>query len=259
MSDQAEAAPAGHPTAEPLAGLTVQVAGAGSPSGTAVGGALERAGAKVVAVGRDAARLQASLVRLHDADLRPCDLSDADQVDALAGNLQETYGGIDGVVHLVGGWRGGGGIAGQREEDWQFLETGILHTLRNVSRSFSDHLEASPSGRLAIVSSPAVDNPTAGGAGYAAAKAAAEAWVQAVAQGFGRSQSGRRQDPVQQHSAAVVFVVKALVDEAMRAAEPDRNFGSYTDVETLADAAVALFTSDAASLNGRRIRLDPKP
>lgn len=259
MSNQPGAAPAGHPATKPLSGRTVLVAGAGSPSGAAVSGALERSGAKVVAVGRDAARLKGSLALLHNPDLRSCDLSNAEEVAALAGDLQEAYGGIDGVIHLVGGWRGGGGITGQSEDDWQFLETGILHTLRNVTRSFYDQLEASPSGRLAIVSSTAVENPTAGGAGYAAAKAGAEAWVQAVAQGFRRSQSGRRQDPVPQHSAAVVLVVRALVDEQMRAAEPDRDFSSYTDVLTLAEAAVGLFASDAASLNGQRIRLDPKP
>lgn len=257
MSTLPEAPPAGHPVHQPLTGLTVLVAGAGSPSGAAVGEVLERAGAKVVAAGRDLARLEGSLAGLSSADLRSCDLSNDEEVAALAADLQETYGGVDGVIHLVGGWRGGSGITGQREDDWRFLEAGILHTLRNVSRSFYDQLEASPSGRLAIVSSTAVGNPTAAGAGYAAAKAGAEAWVQAVAQGFRSSQSGRRQDPVPQRSAAIVFVVRALVDDAMRAAQPDRDFGSYTDVLTLANAAVGLFTSDAASLNGQRIALTP--
>ena len=238
-------------------GRTVLVAGAASASGTAVCRALEAAGAKVVAVGRDAARLENTLSDLLDADLRTCDLSRPCDVDALSQDLRETYGGIDGLIHLVGGWRGGGGIAGQSEEDWDFLETHILRTLRNVSRSFYDQLAASGDGRLAIVSSAAVDSPTAGGAGYAAAKAAAEAWVRAIAQGFRRAQSGAKENPQPQHSAAVVLVVNALVDDAMRAAAPDRNFSTYTDVRTLADAAVRLFSQDAGQLNGTRISLIP--
>ena len=75
---------------------------------------------------------------------------------------------------------------------------------------------------------PRSASPTAGGASYAAAKAAAEAWTLAVADGFRRAQSGsprpRNKPPVEQHSAAVIFVVKALVDEAMRAASPERKF-----------------------------------
>jgi hypothetical protein len=101
--------------------------------------------------------------------------------------------------------------------------------------------------------------PTAGGASYVAAKAAAEAWTLAVADGFRRGQSGRKENPVQQHSAAVVFVVKALVDAAMRAASPDRAFPGFTDVEDLANAAVELFRTPAAELNGRRLPLAGKP
>ncbi|MCC9205079.1 SDR family oxidoreductase [Arthrobacter sp. zg-Y769] len=243
--------------AAPLKGRTVLVAGAGSPSGTAVCEALEAAGAKVVAVGRDAARLETTLARLNDADLRTCDLSDAGEVAALAADMQETYGGIDGLIHLVGGWRAGTGIGSQREQDWDFLETNILRTLRNVSRSFYDQLEASPDGRLAIVSSTAVDNPTAAGAGYAAAKAAADAWVRAIAAGFRGTQSGRKENPEPQHSAAVVFVVKALVDSAQRTAAPDRRFPGYTDVADLAAAVVRLFQQDAAEVNGQRISLVP--
>ena len=244
--------------AAPLTGRTVVVAGAGSASGTAVCEALEAAGAKVVAVGRDAARLENTLFRLNDADLRTCDLGDAGEVASLASDLQETYGGIDGLIHLVGGWRAGTGIGTQSEQDWDFLETNILRTLRNVSRSFYDQLSASPDGRLAIVSSTAVDSPTAAGAGYAAAKAAAEAWVRAIAAGFRGAQSGRKDNPEPQHSAAVVFVVKALVDQAQRAAAPDRRFPGYTDVADLAAAVVRLFQQDAAEVNGQRIRLVPE-
>ncbi|MFJ7751124.1 SDR family NAD(P)-dependent oxidoreductase [Arthrobacter sp. NPDC097144] len=249
---------AGSVTSSSVRGRTVLVAGAASPSGAAVCKALEAAGAKVVAVGRDAARLETTLFDLFDADLRTCDLSRPGDVDALSQDLQEIYGGVDGVIHLVGGWRGGGGITGQKEDDWDFLQTNILQTLRNVSRSFYDQLAASDDGRLAIVSSTAVDSPTAGGAGYAAAKAGAEAWVQAIAQGFRRAQSGAKENPQPQHSAAVVLVVKALVDDAMRTAEPDRDFSTYTDVHALADAAVGLFGQDAAQLNGQRISLVPQ-
>ncbi|MDK1361031.1 SDR family NAD(P)-dependent oxidoreductase [Arthrobacter sp. zg-Y1219] len=251
--------PAARSSEAPLSvrGRTVLVAGAGSASGVAVCRALEAAGAKVVAVGRDAARLETTLANLLDADLRTCDLSNPGDVDALSQDMRETYGGIDGLIHLVGGWRGGGGITGQNDDDWDFLETNILRTLRNASRSFYDQLAASDDGRLAIVSSTSVDSPTAGGAGYAAAKAGAEAWVQAIAQGFRRAQSGAKADPQPQRSAAVVLVVKALVDDSMRAAEPDRNFSTYTDVQVLADAVVGLFSQDAAQLNGQRISLVP--
>ena len=115
-----------------------------------------------------------------------CDLTDESAVRALAERRPRAVGPVDGILHLVGGWRGGGGLAGQTEADYRVLERSFT-ALRHVSRAFDDDLRASPAGRLAIVSSTAVERPLAGGANYAAVKAASEAWMRAVAQGFAKA------------------------------------------------------------------------
>ncbi|KRE78724.1 SDR family NAD(P)-dependent oxidoreductase [Arthrobacter sp. Soil763] len=236
--------------------LNILVAGGSSPSGVAVARALRGAGHAVFTVGSDAARIEAAAAAAGDGVVPlACDLADPEEVRGLHADLLEGTGGIDGVIHLVGGWRGAKGIADQSDEDWDFLARNAITTLRNVSRTFYDDLAASGTGRLAIVSSTAVANPTAAGATYAAAKAAADAWTLAVADGFRRAQAGHKEEPVEQHSAAVIFVVKALVDDAMRAASPERKFPGFTDVEELAAAAVGLFGTPAAELNGRRLPL----
>lgn len=244
--------------------LNVVVTGGSGPSGTAAARALRRAGHTVFTVGSDAARIEAAAAAAGSG-VTPlvCDLADLAEVRSLhttvLARLADTGGSVDGVIHLVGGWRGAKGITDQSDEDWAFLERGAITTLRNVTRVFYDDLAASDAGRFAMVSSTAAARPTAAGASYAAAKAAAEAWTLAVADGFHRGQSGRKEDPTEQRSAAVVFVVKALVDAAMRAKSPDRSFPGFTDVEDLATAAVGLFTSPAAELNGRRLPLDQEP
>jgi 3-oxoacyl-[acyl-carrier protein] reductase len=248
--------------------LTVLVAGGSSPSGIAVARALRGAGHKVFTVGSNADRIQAAAAAAGEGVVPLArDLADPAAVRELHAALTERSGRIDGVIHLVGGWRGARGITDQSDEDWDFLERNAVTTLRNVSRTFYEDLAASDTGRLAIVSSTAVAAPTAGGASYVAAKAAAEAWTLAVADGFRRAQSGNTGNtgvpgssgtpgqPLQQHSAAVIFVVKALVDAAMRAASPERRFPGFTDVEELAAAAVGLFRTPAAELNGRRLPL----
>ncbi|MDQ0756709.1 SDR family oxidoreductase [Arthrobacter sp. B3I4] len=242
-------------------GVNVLVAGGSSPSGIAVARALRGAGHTVFTVGSDAARIRAAAAAAGDGVVPlACDLSDPAAVRELQRDLSERAGRIDGVIHLVGGWRGAKGIPDQSDADWEFLERNAVSTLRNVSRAFYDDLAGSDNGRLAIVSSTAVANPTAGGASYAAAKAAAEAWTLAVADGFRRAQSGTPDpgvtaEPVQQRSAAVIFVVKALVDDAMRAAAPERKFPGFTDVEDLAAAVADLFQAPAAEVNGRRLPL----
>lgn len=244
--------------------LNVVVTGGSGPSGIAAARALRHAGHTVFTVGSDGPRIEVAAAEAGSG-VTPlvCDLADLAQVRSLhttvRSRLADTGGSVDGVIHLVGGWRGAKGITDQTDEDWEFLERGAITTVRNVTRVFYDDLAASGAGRFAMVSSTAAGRPTAGGASYAAAKAAAEAWTLAVADGFHLGQSGRKEDPVEQRSAAVVFVVKALVDAAMRAKSPDRSFPGFTDVEDLAAAAVGLFTSPAAELNGRRMLLGPEP
>ena len=236
--------------------LNILVAGGSSPSGIAVARALRGAGHRVFTVGSDAGRIAAAAADAGDGVVPlACDLADPDAVAALRADLAGRGVRLDGVMHLVGGWRGAKGIADQSDEDWDFLERNAVTTLRNVSRAFYDDLAASATGRLAMVSSTTAAAPTAGAASYAAAKAAAEAWTLAVADGFRREQSGHKEHPVEQHSAAAIFVVKALVDDAMRAAAPERKFPGYTDVADLGSAVVRLFDTPAGELNGQRLPL----
>lgn len=233
-----------------LTGLRVLVAGATSQAGIAAAEALTSAGAHVTGVGSDAGRLRKALGHLSDVDLRTCDLADFPAVQALAKDLRSSGTAPDGLFHLVGGWRGGSGIAGQSDEDYSFLHRSVFTTLRNTSRAFIDDLAASPRGRLAIVSATAVDAPTAGSASYASVKAAAETWIRSVAQEFAHP------DGSEPRAAATVLVVKALLDDEMRAEHPERRFPGYTHVRDLAAAMTGLFAREAGSVNGQRLLLN---
>jgi len=184
-----------------VAGRTVLIAGATSTAGLAVASSLADAGARVIAVGSNLARLQSVLQVAPDAALYECDLGDFAAVTALAAQISASHDSIDGLIHLVGGWRGGGGLAGQTDEDWDFLHSHVLTTLRNTTRAFNADLLASSAGRLAIVSSVSVDRPAPGGANYAAAKSAAETWVRAVGAGFAKAGGT---------ALATIFVVRSL-------------------------------------------------
>ena len=207
-----------------VAGRTVLIAGATSTSGRAVAEALLAGGAHVVAVGSDQGRIDALERDLPGVLGERADLTDGDDVLELEMRVHARVGHVDGVVHLVGGWRGGGGILGQTEEDYRVLERSFT-ALRSVSRAFWTDLVESPAGRIVIVSSTNVEAPTAGGANYAAVKAASESWMQSLAQGFSKSDAP---------AAAVTFRVRSL------AGLEDR----------LAASVVELWRADAAELNG---------
>ncbi|NUP75520.1 MAG: SDR family NAD(P)-dependent oxidoreductase [Sinomonas sp.] len=243
----------------------VVVAGATSPSGVAAVRALRAAGATAIAVGSSTERLAAAFgapspmgaASPDDGGVpqRTCDLADFAAVRELASELRHTFGTVDGVIHLVGGWRGGKSLADQSDEDWDYLSHSSITPLRNTSRAFFDDVAASAVGRFVIVSTTLLEHPRPGYANYAAAKAAAEAWIRAMARGLAESQSARTDDPRPQTSAAVVFAVKALLDEATRAEHPERKFPGYTPVEELAARMVGLFSEDAAVINGARFDL----
>jgi NAD(P)-dependent dehydrogenase (short-subunit alcohol dehydrogenase family) len=229
----------GDMSAKSVQDRVVLIAGATSASGHAAARVLAAAGARVVAVGHDRDKLAALVAEVPDAIAEVCDLTDEGDVRALAERVRAALGPVDGVLHLVGGWRGGGGLQGQSEEDYRFLERSLT-SLRLVSRAFDDDLRASSAAREAIVSSTAVERPLAGGANYAAVKAASEAWMRAVAQGFSK---GARDAATPLAAAAVVFRVKSL--EGLE--------------DAVAERFAALWAEDAASVNGTVIDLSSRP
>jgi NADP-dependent 3-hydroxy acid dehydrogenase YdfG len=207
---------------------TIILAGATSDAGLAVARALVDGGARVVATGRSAERLEP--LRAIGAEV---DIADATSLESMA-DLAMRLDAVDAVIPLVGGWRGGGGLAGQTDTDFGALLP-ALEAVRASSRAFDSALRASDAGRFAIVSSTSVGRPLAGGANYAAVKAASEAWTRAVAQGFAKAARDAG-EPLR--AASVVFRAKAL------------------DPDSLARRVLALWDVDAVELNDQVITLD---
>ncbi|WP_226346315.1 SDR family NAD(P)-dependent oxidoreductase [Agilicoccus flavus] len=260
-----------------LTGRVVVVAGAAGAAGPPLVSALAVAGAHVVAAGRDAARL-APVVDAATAAATAAgsggraqaavvDLLDEAAISAWAAGVRAEHGRVDGLVHLVGGWRGGKGIVGSDLADWAWLQDMIVVTLAHTTRAFHDDLVSS-GGRLAIVSTVQVEAPTATNAAYAAAKAAAEAWTLAVGDSFARAASGAGRgvaeagnvtadEAARPAAAAVIVRVKALLTDVMRAAKPDAAFSGYTHVDDLATRLTRLWDTPADELVGRRETLVP--
>ncbi len=220
----------------------VVVVGAGGAAGQAVASAIEATGRTVAAVDL----VMPSIPGCHGYTV---DATSRDDVERLAAQLRAEHGGIDALIHLIGGWRGGKGFTGNLDEDWLWLRTMLVDTLRHTTLAMHDDLVAAAAGRVVIVSATAAANPTAGGANYASAKAAAETWIMAMADSF------RRAQPEHLRAAATVVAVKALVTPAMRREEPDRSFPGYTDVADLAAELVRILASDADAINARRLDL----
>ncbi|WP_175407447.1 SDR family oxidoreductase [Streptomyces sp. TRM64462] len=243
-----------------LDGAVVAVAGAAGPAGRATLLRLAEAGATVVAADASPERLAEAVDAARYAHGGATvtgdtvDLLDPAAARAWADKTEKEFGRIDGLVHLVGGWRGGATFGETDLADWDLLEKLLIRTVQHTSLAFHEALKRSDRGRFVLISQSGAAAPTEGNAAYAASKAAAEAWTLALADSFRKA--GGEEGP---RAAAAILVIKALVHDAMRAERPNAKFAGFTDVKDLADAVAGVWDRPAQEVNGQRLWLTPKP
>lgn len=235
-----------------LDGRTIAIAGAGGGLGPVVARRLAEAGASLALTDVASDRLAALVNDLglpgDRVDARVVDLLDADDARRWNEHLENTFGGTDALIHLVGGWKGGDPIATTPLPDYEWLHDLLVHTVQHATRAFYDALAESPHGRFVLVSSAQAQSPDGTNASYAAAKAAAETWTLALADSFRAAESA---------ATANIVVVNAILTPQMREANPGEPYKTFTPAEDIADA-IAFLCSDAASrMNGKRLALHP--
>lgn len=235
-----------------LEGRVIAIAGAAGGLGPAVCERLSSAGATLACTDVHAERLAELGGRLaldsERFDGRVVDLLDQDAAADWCAQLVERFGRVDGLLHLVGGWRGGEPLANFDLADYAFLHDLLVRTVIHTTRAFHDQLATSEHGRFVLVSSAQAQNPDGTNAAYGATKAAAEAWTLALADSFRQAES---------KATANVLVVNAILTSQMRAESPEKAFKTFTSTEDIAEA-IAFVCSDAAGkMNGKRVPLHP--
>ena len=177
-------------------------------------------------------------------DGRAVDLLDEEAAREWCASLVGRFGRVDALLHLVGGWRGGEPLASAPLADWDLLHDLLIRTVQHTSRAFHEALLASEHGRFVLVSSKQAQEPTDTNAAYGAAKAAAEAWTLALADGFEGTSA-----------TANVIVVDAILTKRMREESPDQDFPTFTPAEDIAGAIAFLCSDRARKMNGQRFAL----
>lgn len=226
----------------------IAIAGVGGGLGPVVARRLAEDGATVAGTDRSQDTLDSLAAGL---DLPPerwdgcaVDLLDEEATRGWCTALVERFGRVDGLVHLVGGWRGGQPLHEAPLSDWALLHDLLVRTVQHTTRAFHDQLLASEHGRFVLVSAKQAQRPTNPNAAYAAAKAAAEAWTLAFADGF---EPGG--------ATANVIVVEAILTQRMREENPGKKFPTFTPAEDLAEAIAFLCSDAAKKMNGQRFAL----
>jgi NAD(P)-dependent dehydrogenase (short-subunit alcohol dehydrogenase family) len=230
-----------------LEGKVVAIAGAGGSLGPIVSARLAGRGARLALAERnpDLARSCAAHLDVDEdrCDTFAVDLLDPDATRRWAEHAAAKFGGVDALVHLVGGWRGGKPIAEAPVEDDEFLHGLLVRSVQTASRAFLPYL-VERAGRFVIVSSVQAQRPTSTNAAYATAKAGAEAWTLALADELAAA-----------GGTANIVVVNAIVTPEMRAQNPDKPYKTFTDAEHIAEGIAFLLDDAGSKMNGQRLSL----
>jgi NAD(P)-dependent dehydrogenase (short-subunit alcohol dehydrogenase family) len=233
-----------------LDGRVIAIAGAGGGLGPVVAQRLADAGASLSLADRSqeiADGVAKDLALPADrVDPVAVDLLDENAANDWAASIEKKFGRVDGLLHLVGGYRGGDPIQSFDLADYDFLHDLLVRTLQFATRAFHPALTKSEHGRFVLVSAAAAQGPEDTNAAYAAAKAAAEAWTLALADSFDGTAA-----------TANIIVVNAIETPRIREENPDEDRPTFTPAEDLADAIAFLCSDSAARMNGQRLALHP--
>jgi NAD(P)-dependent dehydrogenase (short-subunit alcohol dehydrogenase family) len=226
----------------------IAIAGIAGGLGPVVAERLSAAGATVAGADVSQERIDAVGAGLglpsERWDGRAVDLLDEAATREWCAALLERFGRVDALLHLVGGWRGGQPLHEEPPADWDLLHDLLIRTVQHTTRAFHDTLLAGEQGRFVLVSAKQAQAPSNTNAAYAAAKAAAEAWTLALADGFEGTTA-----------TANIVVVDAILTPRMREESPGEDFPTFTPAEHIAEAIAFLCSDAAGKMNGQRLPL----
>lgn len=227
----------------------VAITGAAGGLGPTVTRAFQAAGAVLALAGRDNEKLIRLLDSLGAGRERrmatAVDLTDEAATRAWGGSVIGTFGRVDAVVHLVGGYKGGTSISDISTADWDSLRSSLVATTLNVVRAFAKPLSTNGWGRFLAVTSLRAQAPTARSAVYAMAKSASDALVLALAAELAGT-----------GATANVIVVDSIETEPEAGHDsgaPKKAYGKSTPAGEIAAAMLFLCSDEAATINGVRL------
>jgi len=229
-----------------FAGKVAVIAGATGGLGKIVTQELAQQGARLVLLGRSQDKLESLVDELGLADGEPMlfagSLHQLGTLNETAKTVMDTYGRIDLLLNLVGGWTGGQSLEEVPANAVQNMIDQHLWTTFYLTQAFIPSLKQGSSGRVIVVSSPTATQPGAKTAPYAIGKAAQEALMLTLAKELEGS-----------GATANVIQVKAIDTAHRRESDTTGKYADWTTPEEISAAILYLCSEQARMINGVRI------
>lgn len=256
-----------------LQGKVIIITGATGVLGASMSLAVAEAGAKVVVMGRDAARAEerASAIRAAggEALVLLADVLDQTQLDAARDQILATWGRIDGLVNAAGGNMPGATV----RPDQDLFDVSIADTRRAVDLNlfgtvipttvFGRVMAQQGQGAIVNISSLTAQRPLTRVLGYTLAKSSIEAYTQWMAVKLGQRYGGKiRMNAIapgvfltEQNRALMLEADGSLSDRARKfmANTPFQRFG---EPEELTGTLIYLLSDASRFVTGETVLVD---
>ncbi|MCH7583568.1 MAG: SDR family oxidoreductase [Acidobacteria bacterium] len=174
--------------------------------------------------------------------LKRVDCTDGEATTAFIDEVVTTFGGLNVLACLIGGWAGGRDVHETDDVRFERMIDLNLRTAFNAARPAIPHLRAAEWGRIIMVGSRSAVDPPSGQAIYNVAKAGVIALARSIA------------EEVSDAEVTSNVVLPALIDTpAFRQVVP---FANYVDWPTPAEIAAVidfLASKDSSVINGAMI------
>ena len=236
-----------------LTGKNALITGASGGIGGAIATALHAAGATVGLSGTREAPLQELAAQLGDrAHVLPCNLSDADAVDALPKQAAEAMGSVDILVNNAG-ITADNIFMRMSDDEWDRVINVNLTSSMRLCRAVIRPMMKARWGRIINVTSVVGVTGNGGQANYAASKAGMIGMTKSIAQEV----ASRR---ITANSIAPGFITTAMTDklndkqkEGIMGAIPAGRMGTG---EEIASAALYLSSAEAGYITGQTLHVN---
>lgn len=222
----------------------VLVTGANGGLGTSVTVAFLKLGDQVIGASR---KISASDFPAPNFEPLELDLTDAQAIRAGVAKIVSKHGGIDVLVHVLGGFAGGDAIADTSDATWEQMQSLNVTAAFRVLRETIPHLRKSGRGRIVAIGSLAAKEAHAKLGAYVVSKQALAALVQTVAV-----------ENTDVGLTANVILPGTMDTPANRKSMPKSDFSKWLDTGDVAELVLFLADERAGHVNGALIPIEGK-